>query len=96
MHPILSQALVAERIRDWQEEAARYRLAKRWRRAEREAARAAGDRPGPGGGSRWLARRGAQPSAEVPDTKPRRELAAVPGGECSAGGDRREADERAA
>jgi hypothetical protein len=52
MHPILSQALVAERAREWEDNAARYRLAKQWQRAQREAAQSAAELPGPRGGSR--------------------------------------------
>jgi hypothetical protein len=96
MHPILSQALVAERVREWEHQAARHRLAKQLRRGEREAARVAGDRPGPGRGPRWSARRGAQPSAAVPDTRPSQELVAVPDGKRGTGDDRRQAGERAA
>jgi hypothetical protein len=52
MHPILSQALVAERAREWEDSAARYRFAKQWARARRQAARVAAELPGPRGGSR--------------------------------------------
>jgi hypothetical protein len=41
MHPILTQALVAERAREWEDRAARYRLVKQLRRARRQPA------PGP-------------------------------------------------
>jgi hypothetical protein len=62
MHPILSQALVAERAREWEDRAARYRLAKQWRRAWRQAARVAADLPGPRGGSRRPALRPVPPA----------------------------------
>ena len=45
MHPILSQALVAERAREWEDRAARYRLAREWRRARSQAVQAAAGVP---------------------------------------------------
>jgi hypothetical protein len=37
MHPNLTQALVAERVREWRDRAARDQLAKQARQARREA-----------------------------------------------------------
>jgi len=66
MHPILSQALVAERAREWEDRAARYRFAKQWERAKRHAARVAAELPGPRGGSRRPALRPVAPVAAAP------------------------------
>jgi hypothetical protein len=66
MHPILSQAMVAERAREWEDRAARYRLAKQSRRDRRQAAQVTPGSPGPRGGSRWPAPR---PAAAVPVAK---------------------------
>ena len=74
MHPILSQALVAERAREWEDRAARYRLAKQWRRARSQAAQVAAGSPGPRGGSRQAAPR---PAAAVPLARTSREPVAV-------------------
>lgn len=45
MHPYLTEALAAERIRDWQQQAARAQLAKRSRRAGRARGPVAAGRP---------------------------------------------------
>jgi len=74
MHPILSQALAAERARELEDQAARYRLAKQSRRARSRAAQVAAGSPGPRGGSR---RPAPQPAAEVPLASASREPVAV-------------------
>jgi hypothetical protein len=81
MYPILSQALVAERAREWEDRAARYRLAKQCHLARREAARVAADQPGPRGGSRRREPQPAAPAAGVSVTEASRELVAVASGE---------------
>jgi hypothetical protein len=85
MHPILSQALVAERAREWEESAARYRFAKQWERARRQAARVAAEMPGPRGGSRRPALRPVAPAAPAENTSGQ-----------AAGGDRQPVGGRAA
>src|SRR5260221_14416362 len=62
MHPIFTQALAAERIRGWHDEAARDQLAKQARRARHQATPAADELPGR---SRrpWPPRRKAAPVA---------------------------------
>jgi hypothetical protein len=52
MNPIISQALVAERVREWQESAARDRLAREALRARYQAPPATAEGPGPRPGSR--------------------------------------------
>jgi hypothetical protein len=96
MHPILTQALVAERAREWEKNAARYRLAKRWRRARHEAARAGAELPGPRGGSRQPAPRAVVPAAAAPVAEVDRDLVAVAGGKQAAGGGRQTSGGRAA
>jgi len=96
MHPILSQALVADRAREWEDRAARYRLAKQWHRARREAARVAAEQRGPRGGSRRPAQQPAAPAAGMSVTEASRELVAVASGERAAVDDRRNAGGRAA
>src|SRR5258708_17941355 len=49
MHPIFTQALAAERIRGWHDEAARDQLAKQARRARHQATPAADEPPGRSG-----------------------------------------------
>src|SRR5258708_30480588 len=63
MHPIFTQALAAERIRGWHDEAARDQLAKQARRARHQAAPAADELPGPRSGPPWPPRREAAPVA---------------------------------
>ena len=87
MHPILTQALVAERAREWEDKAARYRLAKRWRQARHEAARAGAGLPGPRGGSKRPAPRAEVPAAAAPVAEVSRDLVAVAGGKQAAGDD---------
>ena len=96
MHPILTQALIAERAREWEDRAARYRLAKQWHRARREAARVAAGQPGPRGGSRRRAPQPAVPAAGVSVTEESRELVAVASGERAAVDDRPSVDGRVA
>jgi hypothetical protein len=90
MYPILSQALVADRAREWQDQAARYRLAKQWHRARREAARVAAEQRG---GSRRAA---PQPAARVSVTEASKDLVAVASGERTAVEDGGNAGGRAA
>src|SRR5258706_243457 len=52
MHPIFTQALAAERIRGWHDEAARDQLAKQARRARHQATPAADELPGARSGPR--------------------------------------------
>jgi len=66
MNATLIQALGAERIRVWHDQAARDRLLKEARRARRAARHAGAELPQPRAGSRWLSRRTAVP-ADVPD-----------------------------
>ncbi len=61
MHPILAQAIAAERIREWRDQAARDGLAKQVRRRRHEAAPAPAELPGPRPGSRRPAPRPAVP-----------------------------------
>jgi hypothetical protein len=82
MHPILSQALLAERAREWEDRAARYRLAKQWRRARRQAAQAAAGSP--------------RPAAEVPLARASSEPVAVTTGQPTAAEDRQPVGRRAA
>ena len=63
MHPIFTQALAAERIRGWHDQAARDQLAKQARRARHQAAPAADELPGPRSGRPWPPRRTAVPVA---------------------------------
>ena len=93
MHPILSQALVAERAREWEDRAARYRLAKQWRRARSQAAQVAAGSPGPRGGSRQPAPR---PAAAVPPARASREPVAVASGQPAVEDDRQPVGRRAA
>ena len=93
MHPILSQALAAERVREWEDRAARYRLAKQWRRARRQAAQAAAGSPGPRGGPRQPAPR---PAAAVPLARASNEPVAVAGGQPTVEEDRQPVGGRAA
>jgi hypothetical protein len=93
MHPILSQALAAERVREFEDQAARYRLAKLWRRARSEAAQVAAGSPGPRGGSRRPAPR---PAAEVPLARASREPAAVMSSQPTVEDDRQPVGRRAA
>jgi hypothetical protein len=60
MYPTMIQALGAERVREWHEEAARDRLVGQARRARREAASATRE-PRLRRGLRWPARRTAAP-----------------------------------
>src|SRR5258708_10708187 len=62
MHPIFTQALAAERIRGWHDEAARDQLAKQARRARHQATPAADELPGRSGRP-WPPRRKAAPVA---------------------------------
>ena len=78
MHPILSQALAAERVREWEDRAARYRLAREWRRARSRAAQVAAGSPGPRGGSR---QRASLPAAGMPLARASREPVAVASGQ---------------
>ncbi len=93
MHPILSQALVAERAREWEDRAARYRLAKQWRRARSQAARVSAGSPGPRGGSRQPA---PGQAAAVPLATASREPAAVASGQPTVEDDRLPVGGRAA
>lgn len=93
MHPILSQALVAERAREWEDRAARYRLAKQWQRARREAARVTTELPGPRGGFRRPVLRPVAPA--LPAGNASRERVDVASGQ-PAGGDRQPVGGRAA
>jgi hypothetical protein len=93
MHPILTQALVAERAREWEDRAARYRLAKQWRRARRHAAAVAPGSPGPRGGSRQPA---PCPAAALPLAGASREPVAVASGQPTVEEDRRPVGGRAA
>jgi hypothetical protein len=89
MHPILTQALVADRVREWHDRAARDRLVRQARQARRAAALAAGELPGPRSGSRWPTRRQpVVPAAEAP--------VAVASRPSAAGDDRQAAGARAA
>ena len=93
MHPILSQALVAERVREWEDRAARYRLAKQWRRARSQAAQVAAGSPRPRGGSRQPA---PGPAAAVPLVTASREPVAVASGQPTVEDDRQPVGGRAA
>ena len=93
MHPILSQALVADRAREWEDRAARYRLAKQSRRARSQAAPVAADSPGPRGGARQPAPR---PTAAVPLARASREPVAVASGQPAVEDDRQPVGRRAA
>jgi len=57
MHPSIAQALVAERAREWRDQAARYRLAAQAPRGQAQARLVRAERPG----SRRPAPRPAQP-----------------------------------
>src|SRR5258708_33837659 len=63
MHPIFTQALAAERIRGWHDEAARDQLAKQARRARHQATPAADQLPGPRSVRPWPPRRKGAPGA---------------------------------
>jgi hypothetical protein len=66
MHPILSQALAAERIREWHDQADRDQLMKRTRRARHKATPTAAELPpGPRSGFRWPTRRTGVPVVMV-------------------------------
>ena len=93
LHPILSQALAAERARELEDQAARYRLAKLWRRSRSQAARVATGSPGPRGGSRSPAPR---PAAEVPLARASREPVAAVSGQPTVEDDRQPVGKRAA
>jgi hypothetical protein len=95
MHPILSQALAAERAREWEDRAARYRLAKQLQRARRQAARVAAELPGPRGGSRQPAPRPVVPAPAAPTGNARGERVGVASGQ-PAEGDRQPVGRRAA
>jgi hypothetical protein len=88
MHPILTQALVADRVREWRDRAARDQLAKQARQARRTATLAANELPGPRSGSRWTRRQPVVAAAEAP--------VAVASGPSAAGDDRQSAGARAA
>jgi hypothetical protein len=71
MHPITIQALAAQRIGEWRDQAARDRLVDQARRARREATLPAAGRsattlPEPRSGSWWPARRPAASVVEEP------------------------------
>jgi hypothetical protein len=53
MYPILTEALAAERIREWHDQAARHQLVKQARRARHQARPAAAELPGPRSGPPW-------------------------------------------
>ena len=93
MHPILTQALAAERAREWEDRAARYRLAKQWRQARSQAAQVASGSPGPRGGSRQPAPR---PAAAVPLARASSEPVAVASGQPTVEDDRQPVGRRAA
>ena len=93
MHPILTQALVAERAREWEDRATRYRLVKQWRLARRQAAQVAAGSPGPRGGSRQPAPR---PAAAVPLARASMEPVAVASGQPTVEEDRQPVGGRAA
>jgi len=76
MHPILTQALAAERVREWHDQAARHQLVKQARRARHESTPAAAELPGPRPGSRRPA-----PRTAVPVTVASRQPAAVASGQ---------------
>ena len=92
MHPILTQALTAQRIGEWRDQAVRDRLVDQARRARQEATLPAAGRSAatlaePRSGSRWPAGRPVVPVAEEPDA-----VASGP----AAGEDRQPAGGRAA
>lgn len=92
MHPILSQAVAAGRIREWHDQAARDQLANQARRARREAAAVAAELPRPRAGS-------GQPEVPAPAaavTVASREPVAVTSGQPAAGHDCQPAGGRAA
>jgi len=93
MHPILTQALVADRAREWEDRAARYRLAKQWRQARSRAAQVAAGSRGPRGGSRQAASR---PTAAVPLARASGEPVAVASGQPTVEEDRQPVGTRAA
>jgi hypothetical protein len=93
MHPILTQALIADRAREWEGRAARYRLAKQWRQARSQAAQVAARSLGPRGGSRQPAPR---PAAAVPLATASREPVAVASGQPTVEEDRQPVGTRAA
>jgi hypothetical protein len=88
MHPILTEALVADRVREWRDRAARDQLARQARQARRAARLAADELPGPRSGSRWPTRRPVVPAAEAP--------VAATSAQPTAGDDRQPAGVRAA
>ena len=55
MHPYIAQALAAERIREWRDQAVQYRLAKEALRSRRAAIEPAAEPPQPSGSSRAAA-----------------------------------------
>jgi hypothetical protein len=93
MHPNLTQALVADRVREWRDQAARDQLARQARQARREATAAAADLPRPRPGSRRPTRRPVVPAAVVPVAEA---PVAVASGQPTAGDDRQPAGARAA
>src|SRR5260221_7978313 len=76
MHPILTQALAAERVREWHDQAARHQLVKQARRARHESTPAAAELPGPRPGSPRPA-----PRTAVPVTVASRQPAPLAGGQ---------------
>src|SRR5260221_4433578 len=90
MHPILTQALAAERVREWHDQAARHQLVKQARRARHESTPAAAELPGPRPGSRRPA-----PRTAVPVTVASRQPAAVASGQPVADDGRQPAGVRA-
>jgi hypothetical protein len=108
MHPNLTQALVAERVREWRDRAARDQLAKQARQARREATAGAADLPRPRPGFRRPTRRPVVPAAVVPaavvpaavvpaaDAPAAEAPVAVASGQPTAGDDRQPAGARAA
>jgi hypothetical protein len=103
MHPNLTQALVADRVREWRDRAARDQLARQARQARREATAAAADLRRPRPGSRRPTRRPVVPGAVVPGAvvpaaeAPAAEApVAVASGQPTVGDDRQPAGARAA
>jgi hypothetical protein len=89
MHPNLTQALVADRVREWRDRAARDQLVRQARQARRAATPAADELPGPRPGTRWWTRR--QPAVAAAEAG-----VAVASGPSAAGDDRQPAGARAA
>jgi hypothetical protein len=92
MHPMLSQAVAAERIREWRDQAGRDQLASQARRARRQAAAVAAELPRPRGGSGHPA----VPAPAEPVAVASREPVAVASGQPAACEDRQPAGGRAA